>query len=271
MNKIRDNIGNIILFVVISTTLVSTYFIYQSNALFFINTQINEMLFATIYRVVLGVFFLIMMVRFGYKFYSLNVSYKEFVFILVPGILIAINNFPISAFMNDRYVLISPSVTILVVLLFTLGTAFLEEIVFRSVIFTAVIQMLPKTKKGLFYSVMISSLFFGLMHLVNIFDGASVPNTLLQVGYSFLMGSLWSVVFLKTKSIWSSILLHWLYNFFGFVLFEVGVVLNRYDTITVVTTILIGIIGTVYYYMVFDSLEPVEVHKFVSPEGETND
>jgi membrane protease YdiL (CAAX protease family) len=241
------------------------YYLKQSSSLLFVDEQITEMVIATIYRVIIGFFFLNLMLHYGYKFYSFRMKRTDLLYVVVPGILIAINNFPISAYVNNRFIFTTSSLTILIVLLFTLGTAFLEEIVFRSVIFTTILQLFPNTKKGIFLSIISSSIFFGLMHLINIFEGAGVTNTLLQVGYSFLMGCLWTVVFLKTKSIWSSVLLHWLYNFFGFVLFEVGVLYNRYDTITIITTILVGVVGVVYYYYVFIQINMNDLQDFAYP------
>ena len=62
---------------------------------------------------------------------------------------------------------------------------------------------------------LISSALFGLIHLANLLEGAGVVETLMQVGYSFLIGGMCSIVLLKTRNILPCILLHTIFDFCG--------------------------------------------------------
>lgn len=245
----------LILLLLLFTTYLFSYFEWFKLE----NIEHNILFYQTTYKLILGLIFISIMIQFGYSFYSFKCSKSNFLLVIVPGILIAINNFPISAYMNNRYVFTDSTIIIFLVVLFTFATAFLEEIVFRSVILTSLLQMVEPTRKNIFFMVLLSSFLFGIMHFINLFEGASFGATILQVGYSFLMGCLWAVVFLKTKSIWGSIILHFLYNFFGSILYMSGFVMNRYDSITIITTVMVGVLGVVYYIHIFNTLVLKEV------------
>ena len=186
--------------------------------------------------------------------------------IIIPGIIVAINNFPISAYLNGRAAILEPQYTIYLFLAESLSTGFFEEVIFRGLILLFIIQKLEKSGKGIFYSVVISSAIFALIHILNLFVGAGFGATMLQVGYSFLMGLMWAVFFLKTKNIWFVVVLHGLYNFFGQVMFVVGVVENRYDTFTIVFTSLLGIIVAVYTVYILLSIKPDDLKNMYQSE-----
>lgn len=81
---------------------------------------------------------------------------------------------------------------------------FLEEVIFRGLLFKA---MLPG---GLKTAVLVSSLTFGMGHLVNLINGsgADVFASLMQVIYAFAAGFLFTILFYRTGSIWACIMTH---------------------------------------------------------------
>ncbi len=83
---------------------------------------------------------------------------------------------------------------------------FLEEVIFRGLLFQA---MRPNGVKSAF---LVSSLTFGLGHAVNLLNGAELLPTLLQVCYAAAIGFLFTVIFYKGKSLWPCILTHSLFN-----------------------------------------------------------
>ena len=81
---------------------------------------------------------------------------------------------------------------------------FIEEIIFRGFLFKAM------AKNGLKAAVIVSSLTFGIGHIVNLMNGSGaelLPN-LCQVCYACAIGFLFVVIFLKTKSLWPCIFTH---------------------------------------------------------------
>lgn len=79
---------------------------------------------------------------------------------------------------------------------------FLEELIFRGLLFKALCQ------NGVKRAIIISGLTFGIGHIVNLLRGAEVLSTLLQMFYAVALGVLFAVIFYKTKSIIPCILSH---------------------------------------------------------------
>ena len=83
---------------------------------------------------------------------------------------------------------------------------FLEEIIFRGFLFKAL------SRKSIRSALIISSVTFGMGHIVNLLNGADFLPTLLQIGYATAIGFLFTVLFIKTKSLWPGILAHAVIN-----------------------------------------------------------
>ena len=87
-----------------------------------------------------------------------------------------------------------------------LCVGFLEEVIFRGFLFKAL------CKDGLKQAIVISSLTFGVGHIVNLFNGAEVLPTLLQVCYATAIGFLFTYIFHTSGSLWICILVHGTFN-----------------------------------------------------------
>ena len=79
---------------------------------------------------------------------------------------------------------------------------FLEEVIFRGFLFKAL------SRKSIRSALIISSVTFGMGHIVNLLNGADFLPTLLQIGYASAIGFLFTVLFIKTKSLWPGIIAH---------------------------------------------------------------
>lgn len=153
---------------------------------------------------------------------------------------VALNNFPFYALAcGDAAVTLVPS-ALLAYTLTALFTAAAEELLFRGLLFPYLLvrfsrsedraepssekekegekeaeKEAEKEKGALLLSVSLSSLLFGCVHLFNLFGGASLPDTLLQIGYSTLIGAAAALLLLLCRSLWVPILFHFVYNFGG--------------------------------------------------------
>ena len=231
----------------------------------FDNQLANEMFINSISRFVGGVVFVIILCSLGYKtLLRFNGPLIKSLMIILPGLFIAINNFPIIAYLDIRAAITEPTYTIYLFIVECISIGFFEEVVFRGIILIFLLQRFSSTKKGTYQAIVISSALFGLIHLINIFSGADVGNTILQIGYSFLMGMMWAVVYLKTRNIWYSILLHTTYNFFGLVLFRLGYVNGRYDNITIITTVLLALMVSGYMIFISIKIDPEKLKVFTT-------
>jgi len=229
----------------------------------FSNQVANEMISNSIPRLMGGIVFVVLMSMMGYnKIFNFTSPVFKSLMIIIPGLIISLNNFPIIAYFDSRADIIEPVYTIYIFLIECISTGFFEEIVFRVIVLILLLQKLPNTKKGMYLAIFISSAIFGLSHLINLFGGIGLSDVSLQVGYSFLMGLMWAVVYLKTKNIWMSVLLHSTYNFFGLVMFRLGYVNGRFDNVTLVITILLAILVAIYMLYISLKIEVEELEEF---------
>ena len=101
----------------------------------------------------------------------------------------------------------SPLETVLYVLsMFCVG--FLEEMIFRGLLFKAM------AKDGVRSAIIVSSVTFGIGHMVNLFNGSGtelLPN-LLQVLYAVAIGFAFVMIYCRTKSLMPCIFTHSVFN-----------------------------------------------------------
>lgn len=87
-----------------------------------------------------------------------------------------------------------------------LCVGFIEEIIFRGFLFKAIYAGNMKE------AILISSLTFGFGHIINLLNGANFLSTLLQICYASAIGFLFTIIFLKEKSLLPCILTHSILN-----------------------------------------------------------
>ena len=83
-----------------------------------------------------------------------------------------------------------------------LNIGFIEEIIFRGFLF----KMMEKDNVKL--AIVVSSVTFGIGHIVNLFVGAELIPTLLQICYATAIGYLFVIIFYKSKSLIPCIVAH---------------------------------------------------------------
>lgn len=133
---------------------------------------------------------------------------------LIPAFLIAIDNFQWAAFFSGKMKLGDVDFwDVTLFLFYCLFTGLFEESIFRGIVFPLLAVRFEKTVKGLWKTVVASSLIFGGMHIFNVFSSGGYA--ILQAGYSVLTGGLFAFVLIKTKNILLCALTHGIYNFCG--------------------------------------------------------
>jgi len=83
-----------------------------------------------------------------------------------------------------------------------LGVGFIEEIIFRGFLFKAL------CKDNIKLAIFISSITFGMGHIVNLLNGKDLIATLLQICYASAIGFLFTIIFYKGKSLLPCIITH---------------------------------------------------------------
>lgn len=83
---------------------------------------------------------------------------------------------------------------------------FLEEVIFRGFLFKALCRNNVKR------AILISSITFGLGHIVNLLNGKNISETLMQICYAVAIGFLFTIIFYKGKSLLPCIITHGVIN-----------------------------------------------------------
>lgn len=173
---------------------------------------------------------------------------------LLPCLIVAVDNFPFHAYFAGLAEVVYTGADKWI--LFALYCAFVgvfEECVFRGILFPLMAGSFSSDKKGFLKTYFLSSVVFGVMHLFNIFGGAGVGPTLLQVGYTTLTGGLFAFVLIKTKNVLLCALVHGVYDFCGLLLSAQGLGIgSAFDWQTTVTMAVVGVAAGIFVlYSVF--------------------
>ncbi|MBI5950285.1 MAG: CPBP family intramembrane metalloprotease [Chloroflexi bacterium] len=111
----------------------------------------------------------------------------------------------------DEGVVIDTSKPMLIVLhlLTALSTGWVEELLCRGVVTVTFLQKWGRSKKGIYFAVLASSLLFGLAHLANFIQGRKpLLNNVTQIIFSLFFGVIFAACMLRNRSIWPMMILH---------------------------------------------------------------
>lgn len=122
-------------------------------------------------------------------------KFKEFLYFIPLLILMSVNLWS-GVYINNT------QAEIILYILFMICVGFLEEIIFRGFLF----KMMAKDNVNT--AIIVSSLTFGIGHIINLFNGADLIPTLIQVCYAVAGGYLFVIIFQKGKSLWPCIIAH---------------------------------------------------------------
>lgn len=130
-----------------------------------------------------------------YGFCRLKRDAKEYLYFLPLALLVSVNlwwgvQFRFTALETALYVFSM------------LCVGFLEELIFRGFLFKAL------SKDNLKQAIIISSVTFGVGHIVNLLNGAEFVPTMLQICYAVAAGFLFTYIFYTSGSLWPCILAH---------------------------------------------------------------
>lgn len=192
--------------------------------------------------------------------------YKSLLFGL-PALAVAINNFPIIGLATGNAYITDPAGGVLLIVAYCFAIGMFEEFAFRGLFYLMILDGRRKSTKQIFLTTAASCAVFGLVHLVNLFVGANPGATLLQVGYSFLIGGMCAIVLLKTGSIWYCVLLHTVYDIGGTILYLGGGL--RWDVVTVTVTAVLGVAVAVFMVISLLRIKPEDI-AFLFPEKQTS-
>ena len=218
MRKTRDIVCLVYLVLAVAAASILTIFppTYSSE------DTLQKLLSETILRLILLSAVVLLAFAYGYhKRYPLTKESWKKIYWILPCLLSVLANFPFSALISGTAVIDYPNYLWLYII-YCLSIGVLEEVLFRLVLLDFLIGWLQKKNHGMFLAVLLDAVIFALYHLMNLFVGAAVGPTMLQVGYSFLVGGMFAISFLRTKNFLVPLFLHTIFDFGGFIVTMLG-------------------------------------------------
>lgn len=125
---------------------------------------------------------------------------------------------------------------------------FLEEIIFRGFLFVSMSQNSIKS------AIIVSSITFGIGHIVNLLNGANFIPTLLQVFYAIAIGFLFTIMFYKSKSLIPCIIVHAIFNSLS--IFSVE---NSSMTLDIITAVFLCIVSIGYALWILKKTKTIKI------------
>lgn len=134
-----------------------------------------------------------------YGLYQIKGRASQYLF-FIPLILISTVNFWFGFDVGYSNI----EIVLLVISMFFVGV--IEEIIFRGFLFKAL------SRKNIMTAIIISSVTFGVGHIVNLLNGADFMMTLFQLCYAIAIGFIFTIVFYRTGSLIPCIISHSIIN-----------------------------------------------------------
>lgn len=138
--------------------------------------------------------------------YVLILAFILGMFIFIPGVL----NFGFSTDLLIKE---------LSYFIFCITIGLFEESLFRGVVFQGILRKTGKTRKGIWVAIIISSIIFGAVHVYTYIVGGSydligIIESIGKTLQTAAIGALLAAVYMKTKNLWATALVHTLNDFF---------------------------------------------------------
>lgn len=134
-----------------------------------------------------------------YGLRSFKGNLKNYLYFIPLGLIISVNLW------NGIAIIVS-AFEIVLFILSMLCVGFIEEIIFRGFLFKAM------CKDNIKSAIFVSSITFGMGHIVNLLNGRNFVPTLLQICYATAIGFLFTIIFYTGKSLWPCIITHGVHN-----------------------------------------------------------
>ncbi len=176
--------------------------------------------------------------------------------LFVLGLLVCVNNFPIIGFAAGN-VALQQNARIFRYIVYCTAIGVSEEVVFRGFIMPLVGLKFRDKPRAPFLTVLVTSAIFSLCHIFNIFSAGVLP-TVLQVGYTFLTGGLFGIVYLFSENLVFPIILHTVFDLGGLIFSApFGIAAgNMWDVYTVIITAALGVIATAVFVFALWNYKP---------------
>lgn len=131
------------------------------------------------------------------------------------GVYLAIAVFGVFYTLSNPDVQWRPWYGILIGIMALLGIGLREDLLYRGVLQSALAIKYADSSKGIWLTVAVSSIAFGLLHFLNMFTGTTFEAAFYQVLGAAALGAAFGAIYLRGGNIWVPILIHALVDFTG--------------------------------------------------------
>ena len=221
----------------------------------------GKMLGMTVTRLVGAGIFLIFLLYLEYRVLHRKKPDRITGISLVLCFLVCLNNWPWIGLMSRTVRVTGTPGQLLLLAAECLCVGLFEEITFRGVLFLRILENRRSSVRQIFLCTVVSSALFGLIHLVNLFEGAGIGSVLLQIGYSFLIGGMCAILLLRTGNLLVCIFLHALFDFGGTLITTLGEG-ELWDLPTVILTAVLGVLVTAWMVFALRKVSPEDLDRF---------
>lgn len=241
----------LILIATLVSVIAAEMIFYYAGAKLVSDDVLNDLLVTIATRAVTGACLFVILLELKYKVFR-KPGAKDLLFVL-PFLALVANNFPFASVILKEARIVKPAAYVAVFAFSCLVVGFSEEVAFRGIVFNYLLE--SKKEMPVLFAIVVQAAIFSLMHIFNLFFGAGLGATLLQIGYTFLIGAMLAIVLYRTKNIWFCVFLHAVYNFGGLLLPVLGEGKWPHLITVIVTVVLsLGVAGYVLYIIVKDKL-----------------
>ena len=178
----------IIIYIVVNSVCVQN-FGYTSSASFIVNTILSVCLIVIVLSLKKSAYYGFTKVR----------NLKKYLYFIPLAVIISVN-------LWNGFNINQSAGEIVFHILTMINIGFIEELIFRGFLFRMM------AKNNVKSAIIVSTLTFGMGHIVNLFNGAELMPTLIQICYAAAIGYLFVIIFHKSKSLIPCIVTHCLVN-----------------------------------------------------------
>lgn len=252
----------IIIIFIIAQTIPSLFTLW-------INIDLNSYFSDYLFNLYSEIIVILLMLIVGWKFSLIDETFftkRNFlkgIKLTIPIMLFAIVLTLISIFATPSLKFKLNFNLLILTLFYALSVGFAEEIICRGLIFNNFIRKTGTTKKGLIFSMLATSIIFGLMHFGNV-SMSSILDVTQQVIYAIIIGIVFNFIYITVGNLTVLCISHGLFDFFAFVIFSLYDIPYNPAVQSDILSTTITVAFMVIYFIILYKKYPLEESYFIN-------
>lgn len=138
-----------------------------------------------------------------------RLGFRKSVFLCIPIVVLSI----LVLLTNLNNLFSANSGDLISLVLYAICIGVFEEVFFRGIIEGILLDEYGNGSKTVIFSIVLSGVIFGFVHLTNLFAGQDLLTTVIQIFQATAIGVLFGTIYHISRNIWALIFLHSFYDF----------------------------------------------------------